>query len=183
RTRPIDTNRLADIRSGVSPAAILSGRGVLAEDSSVEEEDGGPATQALTPADLAAFERNDGTDKRKNLLSKLRANTDKSPSSQTARRGTGGAGGPMFHLPSPTPAELDDALDGVEVEPAEIAEIQEIEAIEPLDAHDIFDPFAEPKVAPEPGESWGRGPHFSIPEPTGAPAAPVVRPDAYNDKD
>src|SRR5690554_2994067 len=182
-TRPIDTNQLASIRSKISPAAILSGRGALAEDSSAQEVDGGPATQALKPADLAALERNDGSEKRKNLLSKLRANSDKSTSSQTARRSPGGAGGPAFHVPSPTPAEPEEDLELAPLEPPEVQEIVEIEALEPLDDSDVFDPFAEPDIAPPPVESWGRGPRFSIPEPTQAPSAPALRPDAYDELD
>lgn len=180
-TRPIDTNQLADIRSGVSPAAILSGRGALAEDSSAREDDGGPATQALKPADLAALERSDGSDKRKNLLTRLRANADKSTSSQTARRG---AGSPAFHVPAPTEPKADEDLKIAQPEAPEVQEIVEIEPLEPLDDGEVFDPVAQPAAAAQPVESWGRGPRFSIPEPTQAPGAPSLPPnDLYDELD
>ncbi|AWV89816.1 hypothetical protein DN745_10885 [Bradymonas sediminis] len=198
-TRPVESERLDLLRSGVSPSGILSGQGVLSTDSWSEEDDDGPATQALTPDAIAALELGDATkdastDRRKSLLDRLRANTDSvkkhsvpTPAPQHAIVSTS-------RLAKPHMEDLGEDLRVAAIEDSQVAAVEvEIESIASLDLEPVADIEVEPvadievepvadieveplvEVEPEPVDTWGRGPRFSIPEPAKAPAAPKVQ--------
>lgn len=164
-TRPVDEQRLAQIRAGVPKAGIVS------QDAASDES---PKTEVLRRETNVDAEDDDAPNRRQKLLRRLRSKRGSEASTDKATGASPGA------TDDPAAGSGEDLLD-VAVDALELEEV-EVEAVE--EAQPDVETGTDERVEVDPidGESasansWTGGPRFSIPTPASTPSAPRVDAD------